>query len=112
MLDKLKYILKRKLNRSMDKNDINMQELENMLSKGAILIDVRSPQEYKEGHLYGAILIPEYELLSRCRQELKDKNSVLIVYCSSGTRSKKAQKQLEKLGYNCVYNLYNGMQNY
>lgn len=112
MLNKLRYIINKKFNRSMDKNDINKQELEKMVSKGAILIDVRSPQEYEEGHLEGAVLIPEYELLSRCREELKNKNAIYIVYCSSGTRSKKAQKELEELGYTNVYNLYNGIQNY
>ena len=112
MLNKLRYIINRKLNRSMDKNDINKRELEKMISKRAILIDVRSPQEYKEGHLEGAMLIPEYELVSRCRQELRNKDAIYIVYCSSGTRSKKAQKELEKLGYTNVYNLYNGIQNY
>ena len=112
MLNKLRYIINRKLNRSMDKNDINKRELEKMISKGAILIDVRSPQEYEEGHLQGALLIPEYELVSRCRKELKNKDAIYIVYCSSGTRSKKAQKELEKLGYTNVYNLYNGIQNY
>ena len=112
MLNKLKYIINRKFNRSMDKNNINKYELEKMVSKGAILIDVRSPQEYEEGHLEGAVLIPEYELVSRCRKELKNRDAIYIVYCSTGTRSKKVQKELEKLGYINVYNLYNGIQNY
>ena len=112
MLNKLRYIINRKFNRSMDSRDIEKNELEKMISKGAILIDVRSPQEYEEGHLEGALLIPEYELVSRCRQKLKNKEAIYIVYCSSGTRSKKAQKELEKLGYTNVYNLYNGIQNY
>lgn len=109
MLNKLRYILTRKANRSMEKNDINQEELRNMVSKGAVLLDVRSPQEYQEGHLEGAILIPEYELMKRCEKELKDKNETIVVYCSSGSRSKKAQKQLKKLGYTNVYNLYNGL---
>ena len=112
MLNKLRYIINRKFNRSMDKNDINKQELVKMISKGAILIDVRSPQEYGEGHLEGAVLIPEYELINRYGKELKNKDAIYIVYCSSGTRSKKVQKELEKLGYTNVYNLYNGIQNY
>lgn len=112
MLNKLRYMINKKLNRSIDRKDVNKLELEKMLSKGAILIDVRSPQEYKEGHLKGAVSIPEYELISRCRQELENKDATYIVYCSSGSRSKKAQKQLEKLGYTNVYNLYNGIENY
>ena len=112
MLNQLRYILTKGINRSMEKNDINLEELEKMASEGAVLLDVRSPQEYQEGHLEGAILIPEYELVKRCEKELKDKKATIVVYCSSGSRSKRAQKKLEKLGYTKVYNLYNGFQNY
>lgn len=112
MLDKLKYMLNVKWKRSMGKNDINMDELKKLVSNGATLIDVRSPQEYEEGHLKGAISIPEYELKSRYKNELKDKDANIIIYCSSGSRSKKAKKLLEKMGYNNVYNLYNGIQNW
>ena len=112
MLNKLKYLLNIKWKRSIEKNDINMEELKRLVSNGAILLDVRSPQEYKEGHLEGAISIPEYELKSRSKNELQDKNINIIIYCSSGSRSKKAKKILKKMGYHNVYNLYNGIQNY
>lgn len=112
MLNKLKYLLNIKWKRSIEKNDINMEELKRLVSNGAILLDVRSPQEYKEGHLEGAISIPEYELKSRSKNELQDKNINIIIYCLSGSRSKKAKKILEKMGYHNVYNLYNGIQNY
>lgn len=112
MLSKLKNIFTKKLNRTMEKNDIDMYQLKNMVSKGATLVDVRSPQEYNEGHLENSILIPEYELTRKSKKELSNKEKTIIVYCSTGTRSKRAQKQLEKLGYYNVYNLYNGTQNY
>ena len=92
MLNKIKYLLNIKWKRSIEKNDINMEELKRLVSNGAILLDVRSPQEYKEGHLEGAISIPEYELKSRSKNELQDKNINIIIYCSSGSRSKKAKK--------------------
>lgn len=110
MLNKFLYILRRNLNRSIEKNDIDINELKNKTMKGAILLDVRSPQEYNEGHLEGAILIPEYELKSKCEYKLPDKEKTIIIYCSTGTRSKKAQRELEKMGYKNVYNLYNGIQ--
>lgn len=112
MLNKFKYILKRNNYRTMEKRDITIEELKKMQSNGAIVLDVRSPQEYKEGHIKNAILIPEYELQAKYDKELKDKEKTIVVYCSSGKRSKKAQKKLQKLGYNNVYNLYDGFQNY
>ena len=48
--------------RNNQQNEISLNELKDKVSKGAILIDVRSPQEYNEGHLPGAINIPEYEI--------------------------------------------------
>ena len=63
-------------------------------------------------HLKKANLIPEYEIIKTCKYELKDKSAVIIVYCSTGSRSKKAQRKLEKMGYKNVYNVYNGIQNF
>ena len=111
MINKFRYILRNKLVRSMEKNDINMKQLHAKVKQGAILIDVRSPQEYIEEHLEGSILIPEYELKIKASEKLSDKEQAIIVYCSSGIRSKKAQKILEKMGYSNVYNLYGGLDN-
>ena len=88
----------------------DMQELQEMAKKGAILLDVRSPQEYEEGHINGAILIPEYELKRDAEKILTNKEEIIIAYCSTGTRSKKAQKELKEKGYKYVYNLYNGLE--
>ena len=113
MLNKLRYILKKRLLRSVeDEYDVDLNQLKNMQKQGTIILDVRSPQEYKEGHLNGAILIPEYEIRKRAEKELKNKEETIIVYCRSGARSKKAQKELKELGYTKVYNLYNGIENY
>ena len=105
MLKKFKDRFKRTLKRSFNKDDINKSELEKILNMGAILVDVRSPQEFKEGHLEGAILIPEYELLSKYREMLKNKEKIIILYCSNGLRSKRAQEKLKKLGYKNVHTL-------
>ena len=85
--------------------DINETELKKYLKEGAILVDVRSPQEYREGHLDGAILIPEYELNIKHLSKFRSKNEIIVLYCSNGIRSRKAQKKLEKLGYLNVSNL-------
>lgn len=112
MLNKFRYILKRKLFRTYGEYDINIEQLKQMQNEGACILDVRSPQEYNEWHLDGSILIPEYELNIRAQKELKDKEKTIIVYCTSGTRSKRAQEELKKKGYKNVYNLYNGIENY
>ena len=112
MINKIKKIIKNKWNREIDENDIGLEELKQLQKEDAIIIDVRSSQEYKEGHIDGAILIPEYEIKKGIENRIPDKNKNIVVYCSSGGRSKKVQKLLKKLGYHHVYNLYNGLTNY
>ena len=112
MISKIKKIIKNKLYREMEEGDIVIDELKSYQNNAAVVVDVRSPQEYEEGHIDGAISIPEYNIKKNVENILKDKNEKIIVYCSSGGRSRKAQKTLKKLGYNKVYNLYNGIENY
>ncbi len=112
MWNRLRCMLTQRLNRTMGKNDITIEEMQNIIRHGATLVNVRSTQEYKEGHLKKTKLIPEYEIIKTCKYELKDKSAVIIVYCSTGSRSKKAQRKLEKMGYKNVYNVYNGIQNF
>ena len=98
--------------RYMEPNDITMEQLKNMQIQGAILIDIRSPQEYIEGHLEGAIVLPEYEIYSKAKKILPNKNQTIIVYCGNGIRSKKSQRIMRRMGYTNVYNLYKGTENY
>lgn len=69
---------------------------------GYIIIDARTQSEYDEGHIAGAILIPEYEITTRAEELLKDKNQLILVYCRSGRRSKIAAQALVELGYTNV----------
>ena len=69
---------------------------------GYIIIDARTQEEYDQGHILGAILIPEYEIADRAEKELSDKNQLILVYCRSGRRSKIAAEELVKLGYTNV----------
>ena len=69
---------------------------------GYIIIDARTQEEYGQGHIPGAILIPEYEIADRAEKELPDKNQLILVYCRSGRRSKIAAGELVKLGYTNV----------
>ena len=67
-----------------------------------IIIDARTESEYAEGHIEGAILIPEYEIADRAEKEIPDKDRLILVYCRSGRRSKIASEELVKLGYTNV----------
>ena len=67
-----------------------------------IIIDARTDEEFAEGHIKGAILIPEYEIADRAEKELEDKDALILVYCRSGRRSKIASEELVKLGYTNV----------
>lgn len=69
---------------------------------GYSIIDARTQEEYDEGHIPGAILIPEYEIADRAEKELPDKDQLILVYCRSGRRSKIAAEELVKLGYTNV----------
>ena len=69
---------------------------------GYVIIDARTEKEFAQGHIEGAILIPEYEIAARAERELPDKDALILVYCRSGRRSKIASAELVKLGYTNV----------
>ena len=98
--------LKKRLYRNIEKNEISYKEFEKMDMRNGILIDVRSPQEYKEGHLKNALSIPEYEIVKRSKNELQNKEQLIVLYCEAGIRSRKARKTLQRMGYKNVYNIY------
>lgn len=72
--------------------------------EGATLLDVRSVDEFVEGHLPGAMNIPVDELQARAN-ELGNKYAPVVVYCMSGARSSRAKRTLEAAGFRSVHNL-------
>lgn len=70
--------------------------------EGYIIIDARTEEEFSEGHIEGAILIPEYEIAERAEMEIPEKETLILVYCRSGRRSKIASDALVSLGYTNV----------
>ena len=74
---------------------IKMMEAE----KNYIILDVRRADEYAEGHIPGAINIPNEVIGTEEIPELPDKSQLILVYCRSGRRSKEASEKLVKLGY-------------
>ena len=108
MFRKIKYMIE--LKRSFDnKKDIRKDEIGQYIKQDAVLIDVRSPQEYREGHLDGAISIPDYQIRRVVARQITNKEQLIVVYCSTGHRSQEAQRILENMGYTNVYNVYEGV---
>lgn len=75
-----------------------------------VLLDVRSKQEFQEGHLPGAISIPVYDLAKNVGGQIKKRDNLIIVYCKTGARSKKAAKILADLCYTNVYIIKGGLE--
>ncbi len=70
---------------------------------GHVIVDVRRADEYAQGHIPGAILIPNEEIGTEEPEELPDKYQVILVYCRTGRRSKEASQKLADMGYVNVY---------
>ena len=80
---------------------ISMEEAVAMMEQEAdyILLDVRTQAEYAQGHIPGAICVPNETIGDQEIPELPDKDQLILVYCRSGNRSKQASEKLVKLGY-------------
>jgi phage shock protein E len=72
--------------------------------EGALLVDVRTQEEFDAGHLEGARLIPVDEIVSRASELGDDKSRAIVLYCRTGNRSGQAKRALEELGYTNVMN--------
>ena len=72
-------------------------------SNNYILLDVRTTEEFKERHIKGAVLIPDYEIESRVAAELPNKNALILIYCRSGRRSANVANKLVEMEYTNVY---------
>ena len=70
---------------------------------GHIIVDVRRQDEYDEGHIPGAVLIPNESITDKQPEELPDLDQIILVYCRSGHRSKEASQKLADIGYTNVY---------
>lgn len=84
--------------------EITTEEAKKEMDKGnVIILDVRTKEEYENGHIVNSILIPLDEIEAEVGNILKDKEQKILVYCRSGNRSSQASKLLVKMGYINVY---------
>jgi len=82
---------------------ITPQEAQAMMLDDVIILDVRNQEEYAEGHIPDAVLLPDDEVQEHAAGLLADKNQIILVYCKSGRRSEKAAKELVEMGYTQVF---------
>ncbi len=83
---------------------ITPEEAKGLMSENTdcVILDVRTEEEFSEGHIEGAVLIPDYEIGARAESVLTDKKQLILVYCRSGRRSKLASEMLVNMGYTNV----------
>jgi rhodanese-related sulfurtransferase len=79
-------------------------EARRLVGAGAVLLDVRTPEEFADGHVDGARNIPVQGLAGRLA-EVGDKGTPVVVYCRSGGRSATAARMLKGAGYTTVFDL-------
>lgn len=84
--------------------DINKGIEEYSGTKGAVLLDVRTGEEYREGHIKGSVNIP-LDRLDAVGGKVSEKDTPIFTYCHSGARSMQAASYLERLGYTNVKNI-------
>ena len=83
---------------------ISATEGKQKVAAGALLVDVRSPDEYAAGHVIGAKNVPHTEVDRRLSEFGEDKLKEIVLYCGSGRRASLAQAVLNAHGYRRVYN--------
>lgn len=76
-----------------------------------MILDVRSLEEYNQGHIEGATLLPVDQIQDQAESIIEDKDAKILVYCRSGNRSKTASKALIDMGYTNVYD-FGGIVNW
>ena len=71
---------------------------------GALLVDVRTPQEFTQGYLEGALNIPHDQIKSRIDELGSDKERAIVLYCRTGRRADIVKAQLESIGFKNIVN--------
>lgn len=84
---------------------ISQDEALQMMQEGSdfLIVDVRRPDEFREGHIADAINLPNETIEEDAPEVLTDKDKTLFIYCRTGRRSKEASQKLVDMGYTNVY---------
>jgi phage shock protein E len=84
---------------------VSMKEATELVKGGALILDVRNPDEFQRGHLSQAYNMPLNSIETSMMEKFKDREKPVLLHCQSGFRSAQAKGRLERLGYKHVYNL-------
>jgi molybdopterin/thiamine biosynthesis adenylyltransferase/rhodanese-related sulfurtransferase len=87
---------------------VDIDQARKMLQQGAVIVDVRESDEWRQGHIPQAVAIPRGFLELRIEEKVPDRKTPVIMQCASGTRSLYASRVMKELGYENVYNLTGG----
>ena len=95
----------------MQHHDFDAETFERKLAQedSAILVDVRTPQEYEAGHIPEAVNINMYDPAFFARVQELDRSRPVYLYCRSGSRSQGAAELLTRIGFRSVFNLRRGI---
>ncbi len=93
------------------RHQVGAMTAKSLIKKGAVLLDVRSAEEFEQGHLEGALHMAHTDILTKIETLVTNKEQAIVVYCSAAKKSAQAVETLVKLGYTKVYNL-GSMQNF
>ena len=101
------------MNSGMQNRHITASEARAMMKRNpsAIILDVRTEQEFATGRIPGAILLPDHDIHEKAKHLLPNYNALILVYCRSGIRSRSAVSLLVSMGYNNVYD-FGGITNW
>jgi phage shock protein E len=86
-------------------NDLTRQKAGELRRNGAVIIDVRSEEEFRKARIQEAMNLPLGEIKDRIQTSVKKKDRVILLYCRAGNRSFTAKRILKGEGYTNVYNL-------
>jgi len=84
---------------------LSAEKAREYLKAGALLVDVRTPEEFKSGCLPGAVNLPVDTIKTGITNQVTDKSRVVLLHCRSGRRSAVAEKELRSIGYTNAFNI-------
>ena len=87
---------------------ISSQDLIRLMNQGALVLDIRKPEEYKQGHVNGARHLPSDQILTAGDTFKRFKDKPVVVYCDSGSLAAAAVRQLNEQGFTKAFTLRGG----